>query len=221
MSTARARPVAGADDQPATHRLRAQAAPPPDLRRLDARQADLGLARALLQQNGMPKSHRSAKGETQPPGPAKTDEDIREDVLCQLAWDDRLADHQLGVQVEDGVVTLCGVVDDWTKFNAAAEAAHLVAGVQDVANDILVKSASVDSPTDSDLAVAVRRALRWDARLREQDIRSTVTAAVVTLEGVVRSPAEQAEATRAVQHLHGVKRVENRLHIADPATRRE
>lgn len=150
-----------------------------------------------------------------PPASSKTDEDIRQDVLCQMAWDERLSGLQLGVQVANGVVTLGGVVDGWTAFNAAAEAAHHVPEVQDVANEIQVRGARVDAPTDSDLAVAVRRALQWDAGLHQQDIRSTVAAGVVTLEGVVHSVAQATEAARAVQRIHGVRRVDSRLRIAE------
>lgn len=145
----------------------------------------------------------------------KTDEDIREDVLCQMAWDERLAGEQVGVQVAHGVVTLGGVVDDWIKFTAAAEAAHRVPDVTDVANEIQVRGAAVDTPSDTDLAISVRRALRWDARLPEGDIRTTVTGGVVTLEGVVGSAAQRTEASRAIRRLHGVRRIDNRLHVAE------
>ena len=129
--------------------------------------------------------------------------------------DERLTDHQLGVQVANGVVTLGGVADDWITFNAAAEAAHRVREVQDVANEIQVRGAGVDAPTDTDLAVAVRRALHWDARVPQQDIRTTVAAGVVVLEGAVHSLAQRAEAARAVERVHGVQRVDNRLRIAE------
>jgi len=147
------------------------------------------------------------------PASGKTDEEIRQDVFCQMAWDERLTDHQVGVQVDKGVVTLGGIVDDWTKFNAAAEAAHRVPEVLDVANEIQVRGADVDARSDSELAVAVRRALQWDARVQDQGIRSTVAAGVVTLDGEVPSLAQQAEATGAVLRLHGVKRVDNRLRV--------
>lgn len=146
---------------------------------------------------------------------AKTDEDIRQDVLCQIEWDDRLTGHRLGVQVENGVVTLGGVVDDWIKFHAAAEAAHHVKEVLDVANEIQVRGSDVEAPTDTDLAVAVRRALQWDARLHPEAIRSTVAAGVVILEGLVPSAAQRNDAARTVGHVHGVKGVDNRLQIAN------
>ncbi len=144
----------------------------------------------------------------------KTDDELREDVLCQMAWDERLNGQQIGVQVQHGVVTLGGVVDMWVQFNAAAEAAHQVPEVTDVANEIQVRASAPDAPTDTDLAVAVRRALRWDGRVPEADIRSTVAGGIVTLQGVVASAAQRAEATRAVARLHGVRRVDNRLQVA-------
>ncbi len=154
----------------------------------------------------------SSRPATAPAG-GKTDDDLREDVICQLAWDERLNGAQIGVQVAHGVVTLGGVVDDWIQFSAAAESAHRVPEVTDVANEIQVRGAAVDTPSDSDLAVAVRRALQWDARISDRDIRSTVTGGVVTLEGAVATLAQRSEATRAVGRLHGVRRVDNRLRI--------
>ncbi|MES1207641.1 MAG: BON domain-containing protein [Pseudomonadota bacterium] len=149
------------------------------------------------------------------PPSGKTDDELREDVLCQMAWDERLNGQQIGVQVQHGVVTLGGVVDLWVQFNAAAEAAHQVAEVTDVANEIQVRASAPDAPTDTDLAVAVRRALRWDGRIHETDIRSTVAGGIVTLEGIVASAAQRAEATRAVARLHGVRRVDNRLVVGE------
>ncbi len=150
---------------------------------------------------------------TAAPAAGKTDDDLREDVVCQLAWDERLNGAQIGVQVAHGVVTLGGVVDGWIQYNAAAESAHRVPEVIDVANEIQVRGAAVDAPADTDLAVAVRRALEWDARLPGRGIHSTVSGGVVTLEGSIASLAQRSEATRAVARLHGVRRVVNRLQV--------
>jgi osmotically-inducible protein OsmY len=147
------------------------------------------------------------------PESRKTDPDLREDVLCALAWDEELADQDIAVHVAHGVVTLAGVVDDWDAYRAAAAAAHGVTGVRDVVMEIKVRGASVDEPNDQDLASAVRRALEWDARLATHDIRSTVASGVVTLDGTVETAAERLDATFAIRGLHGVRRVENRLQV--------
>ncbi len=147
------------------------------------------------------------------PETGKTDMDLREDVLCALAWDQELADQEIAVNVAHGIVTLAGVVDGWEAYRAAADAAHGVSGVRDVVVELQVRGASVDQPDDLALATAVRRALDWDARLAAHDIRSTVAAGVVTLEGTVTTAAERLDATLAVSTLHGVRRVENRIEV--------
>ena len=143
----------------------------------------------------------------------KPDLDIRNDVLRELAWDSRIAEKQIGVQVDDGVVTLGGTVENWATRNAAAEAAHQVAGVKDVANELRVNAVLSAHLTDTDIAKAVRQALEWDALLPDSEIRSTVGGGVVALEGIVTTPIQREEAERIVGRLKGVKHVDNRLQI--------
>jgi osmotically-inducible protein OsmY len=69
----------------------------------------------------------------------KTDTQIHHDVLEELKWDSRVEEKEVGVQVTEGVVTLTGSVTSWATRMAAQEAAHRVIGVQDVANDIVIK----------------------------------------------------------------------------------
>jgi osmotically-inducible protein OsmY len=148
------------------------------------------------------------------PPTGKTDSDIRNDVLSELAWDSRIDEKQIGVQVDQGVVTLGGTVDELATSSAAVEAAHRVAGVKDVANELQIKSAQSAHLTDTDVAKAVRHALEWDALIPDRGIRSTVTAGVVTLEGLVTTPIEREEVERVVGRLKGVRRLDNRLQIS-------
>ena len=144
----------------------------------------------------------------------KTDGDIRNDVMSELSWDSRIGETQIGVQVDHGVVTLGGSVEDWATCRAAVEAAHRVAGVQDVANELQVRNSLTAHLTDTDIAKAVRHALEWDALVPEKDIRSTVADGVVVLEGVVATPIQREEAERLVGRLRGIKRLINRLQIS-------
>ena len=144
----------------------------------------------------------------------KTDTDIRNDVLSELAWDSRIGEKQIGVQVDHGVVTLGGTVEDLAQSYAAVEAAHHVAGVKDVANELQVRSAQAMHLTDTDIAKAVRHALEWDTLIPDASIRSTVTAGVVLLEGTVTTPIQREEVERVVGRLRGVKHLENRLEVS-------
>src|SRR5207302_337543 len=74
-------------------------------------------------------------------------------------WDARVKPNEIGVAVEDGIVTLTGGVDSYVKKWAAEEAAHRIKGVQAVANDIEVRLPTSVERTDKDVAAAVTRAL--------------------------------------------------------------
>ena len=105
----------------------------------------------------------------------QTDEQIQKDVLAELKWDARVQPNEIGVSVKDGVVTLMGWVDTYTKKWAAEEAAHRVRGVKAVANDIEVRLPSSAERTDADLAAAAVRALEWDAFVSVEKLDVTVS----------------------------------------------
>src|SRR6185295_10223566 len=83
-----------------------------------------------------------------------SDEEIQREVLAELKWDARVQPNEIGVVVKDGVVTLTGWVDSYTKRWAAEEAAHRVRGVKAVANEVEVRLPSVSERTDADIAAA-------------------------------------------------------------------
>lgn len=144
----------------------------------------------------------------------KSDREIQEDVLGELRWDSRIRQAEVGVEVDDGVVTLTGTVDSWAKKLAAKEAAHRVAGVRDVADDVRVKLPGSLQVTDTDIAQGVRFALEWDAFVPDQDIRSTVSDGLVTLEGKVYTLRQKEDAAKAIRAVRGVKGVTNWLTVA-------
>lgn len=146
----------------------------------------------------------------------RSDSDIQHGVLRELEWDSRVDHTDVGVTVRSGVVTLTGNVDSWAKRIAAKEAAHRVAGVLDVANDIHVTSSGIGARTDADIAQAVRQALEWNAFIPADRIRSTVSDGQVTLEGEVDSLTHRDDAERAIQHLAGVRMVDNTIIVRLP-----
>jgi osmotically-inducible protein OsmY len=148
----------------------------------------------------------------------KSDVQIQQEVLRELRWDTRVDATEIGVTVHTGVVTLTGTVGSWAKRAAAEEAAHRVAGVHDVANDVQVKLPSSLERTDSEIAEAVRHALEWDVFVPDTRIQSTVSDGRVTLGGTVDTAAEREDAERAVRNLAGVRGVVNKIRVA-PAVR--
>jgi osmotically-inducible protein OsmY len=146
----------------------------------------------------------------------RTDSEIQQDVLRELKWDTRVDETDVGVEVDEGVVTLSGTVTSWGKRFAAEEAAHRVRGVLDVANDIAIKPPGTPGRTDTEIAKAVRNALEWDVFVPDERVQSTVSAGVVVLKGDVESWAQRDDAERAVRNLSGVRGVTNRLEVKPP-----
>jgi osmotically-inducible protein OsmY len=143
----------------------------------------------------------------------KTDAEIKRDVMTELRWDSRVNETEVGVQVQQGIVTLVGKIPTFAEKQAACEAAHRVAGVLDVANDLEVTIRSPWIKTDAEIAKAVRHALEWDALVPDSRIQSTVASAWVTLQGEVELPAERADAGRVVERLNSVRGVTNNLTV--------
>jgi osmotically-inducible protein OsmY len=131
----------------------------------------------------------------------KTDAQIQADVLEEIRWDPRVSAADIGVQVRGGVVILTGRVNSYEKKLAALEAAHRVAGVADVANDLEVVAPGGMRRSDEDVAHAV--AGGW-----------------VTLDGHVDRWTDRDEAARLVHRLSGVRGVTNNIAVngghADP-----
>lgn len=146
----------------------------------------------------------------------KTDAEIQQDVLRELKWDTRVEETDVGVEVDAGVVTLSGTVGSWGKRQAAADAAHRVRGVLDIANDIVVRTPGTPGRTDTEIAQAVRNALVWDVFVPDTRIRSTVSNGVVTLDGDVDNWRQAEDAERAVRNLAGVRAVMNLLAVKGP-----
>jgi osmotically-inducible protein OsmY len=147
----------------------------------------------------------------------KTDQEIQRNVLEELQWDARIQPNEIGVAVKDGVVTLTGWVDSYTKKWAAEEAAHRVKGVRAVANDIEVRIPTASERTDADIALAVSRAIEWDAMVPTEKVKVTVSKGWVTLEGAVEWQFEKDAAERAARRITGVRGVTNLIRV-QPST---
>ena len=155
----------------------------------------------------------------------RSDKELTQQILRELRWNSRIGESSINVEVNDAVATLTGAVSSYARKIAAQEAAHRVACVLDVANDIEVKAIDRFARTDTEIASAVRSALEWDALVPNELIQSTVTDGWVTLEGAVDYWREREDAERAILRLAGTVGVINKITIRkgiiDPQELRE
>ena len=143
-----------------------------------------------------------------------TDSEVHRLVIEELKWDSVVDETDVGVEVDDGVVTLTGTVGSYAEKTAAREAAHRVMGVLDVANDIEVHVPGSKAKSDTEIAQAVRAALEWDTLVPHERIQSTVSAGWITLAGAVANWQQRGDAENAVRNLAGVKGVVNKIVVA-------
>lgn len=139
----------------------------------------------------------------------KTDFEIKDDVLDELAWQPNIDETQIGVIVENGVVTLSGVVNSYAKKLDAEKAAKRVEGVKAVALDIEVKYGTDFKKTDKEIAKAIVDAFDWNALVPEDDIMVKVENGWVYLTGEVQWAYQMNAAKNAAEKLLGVKGVSN------------
>ena len=149
----------------------------------------------------------------------KTDEQIKHEVMRELAWDTRTWNLKIEADVTNGVVTFNGIVPSYAQKIAAQNAAHRLSGVLDVINELIVKASHKYS--DAEIARAVRQALVWDVLVPDEQIQTTVSDGWVKLEGKVNSIQQREDAERAVLNLSGVVGVINVLQIESPKIKPE
>jgi osmotically-inducible protein OsmY len=148
----------------------------------------------------------------------KTNRDLQEDVLDELAYEPSVDASNIGVTAEEGVVTLTGTAKNYAEKQAAVHAAERVGGVKAVADEIKVELPSMHIRDDEDIARAAAHALEWDIWVPKH-IKVKVDNGWITLEGEVNQKYQQMEAAYAVRNLTGVKGVTNLINIKKPAVK--
>ncbi len=142
-----------------------------------------------------------------------SDMQIQKDVMEELRWQPYLKASEIGVAVKNGIVTLSGIVDTYSKKLTAEKAAKKVTGVKAVAEDIQVGISPGFKKTDAEIAEAVLNALKWHTAVQEEKIKVKVEDGHVKLEGEVEWEYQRSNAKSAIQYLNGVRSVLNLISL--------
>lgn len=147
----------------------------------------------------------------------KSDKEIRDQVVAELRWDCRTETSPVVVSVKDGAVTLAGIVKYFAVKRCAEEAAHRIAGVNSVDNQIDVRTQALEFRADCEIADQVRNTLAWNVLVPNEKITEMVEDGFVILRGKVECLTQREEAESALVNILGVRGIVNLIEVtAEP-----
>ncbi len=143
-----------------------------------------------------------------------TNEELQKDVQNAIKWEPLLQAAEIGVSAKDGVITLTGNVDSFTKKIEAENAAKNVMGVKIVVEKIEVKfDSSLAKKDDNDIANEILNAYKWNWEVPNDKVKVKVEDGWVTLEGELNWNYQKIAAKNAVSKLMGVTGVFDNITI--------
>lgn len=145
----------------------------------------------------------------------KNNETLRSDVERAIQWEPLLNGSEIGVTSKDGIITLTGTVNNFSKKKYAEDAARNVLGVKVVVEKIEIQFVSdMVNRTDNEIASEIINAYKNDYAFPENKVKAKVENGWVTLSGEVNWNYQKDNAKSTVINLEGVKGVINDIKIS-------
>lgn len=141
------------------------------------------------------------------------DKDLKRHIEDALNWEPSFDAADIGVSVDNGVVTLRGDVASYPAKAIAERVTLGVYGVKAVANDLNVRLAGEYQRTDSDIAQAAVNALQWNTVVPANRVAVVVSNGWMTLKGNVDWQYQKDAAARVVRDLTGVRGISNNITV--------
>ena len=149
----------------------------------------------------------------------KPDSQLQQDVITELHWDPSVYAAHIGVEAQDGVVTLVGQVESYYEKWKAERAAQRVFGVKALVVKVDVLLPALNQRSDEDIARAVENTLQWMTPLLKGRVQVLVESGQVLLSGEVEWQHQKDAAADAIGHLLGVTGVINQIGLKHQALR--
>jgi osmotically-inducible protein OsmY len=152
----------------------------------------------------------------------RTDEEIYDEIERIFLTDARLDHALVHVKVENGVVTLSGIIGSLSEKSLATTNAW-VSGVKSVNSDNLEIKYWARDPrlridkyvkkSDNDVTSAIETSFNYDNRLGDYDVDVYVKGGYVTLKGTVSTLMAKKAAEEDAKNIVGVWSVDNRIKV--------
>lgn len=139
----------------------------------------------------------------------RSDEKVQQAVEATFLYDPRISPFKIDAQVDNGVVTLTGIVDNLKAKRAAQANTQTVTGVTNIRNNIKVRPET--TPGDEELMTAVNEAFVRSAEIERYEIDVKANDGVVRLYGEVDNYYEKFRAEDIASQVKGVLDIVNNI----------
>jgi Predicted periplasmic or secreted lipoprotein len=139
------------------------------------------------------------------------DKTLRELITDELDFEPSIDSADIGVAVENGIVTLTGHVPNFGQKSKIEEIVGRIKGVRGIAEEIDVRFAGEKSTADDVLAKRAADLIRWNAFVPEGAVQVKIERGYVTLSGEVDWQYQRDSAYRAVRDMNGIVGVSNKI----------
>lgn len=141
------------------------------------------------------------------------DKILRTRVEDELNWQPGIDATDIGVAVDDGIVTLTGHVPTYSQKVAVEQAVKALKGVRGIAEEIEVRPFPATGTDDEQVAKRVADMLDWNVSAPKAKIKVAVSKGYVTLTGEVEWNFQRLAAESGIRNLIGVRGLDNRITV--------
>lgn len=147
-----------------------------------------------------------------------SDTTLRQDIQDALEAEPSIDAADIGVAVEDGIVTLTGHVPNFAQKATVETLVGRIRGVKGIAEELEVRYQGAMGNSDDEIARRAANSLQWSTMVPSGKVQVRVQKGWVTLVGAVDWNFEKVAAANAVRGLQGVTGITNAITIkARPA----
>lgn len=147
-----------------------------------------------------------------------SDSSLRQAILDELEFEPSIDANDIGVAVEDGIVTLSGHVPNYSQKRAVERAVARVKGVRGIAEEIEVRYPGGSGIADDEIARRALDTLKWSTQVPDGKVQVTVQKGWITLSGTLDWNYQKVGAANAIRDIKGVTGVTNKITIRPQVT---
>ena len=143
----------------------------------------------------------------------KNNAELQKDVLNAIKWEPSMHAAEIGVIAKDGLITLSGTVDSYSKKLNAENSAKKVKGVKAVAEEITIDYGHNFKNSDTEIALDVLNAWKSNWEVPEDRVQAKVEDGWVKLTGEVGYKFQEEASKNAINKIFGVKGITNLIKV--------